>query len=446
MTTPRTTQRTPPGDLPATSQAPGTAVRPLSAAERRAADVIAARKAASASGTVSRRDATGESIERRADPAAAALAANAEAMAKARFFVALQRPRDLEVARESLLSACAEPEFADEATWELERYDAKKREKVKISGFSVRFAEAVRQSLGNTDVDTHVVWDDDERLLLQVVVTDLETNNTERAPVVVRKRTERRRLKDGQVPIETRRGSEGQTIHIVASTDDEIVEATNRGVAKAMRNAVLRLLRVDIKQACWEQLQATTKVAARAEGAATKIVGRLAELGVSAAQIEAFLGHRPDRLSVDEYKRLGGIGRAISDGEATWVEATGLAPDQDGAGGEVDYSKLPDILSDPVEQTAAASTAAPTRQPGEDDDQAAAQGGAQSRDEMISACTDLALRAGFELGTEWDECAAYIKKSCGGNPPASLNKCTNLQIEKLHRWLRVKAMGGATQQ
>lgn len=416
-----TTKTSPPGDLQASTATSTAVARPMSPAERRAADVIAARKAASASGTVARRDATGESIERRADTAAAALAANAEAMAKARFFVAMQRPRDLSLVQHQLIEACTVPEFAEEAVWELERWDSRKGEKTLIQGFSVRFAEAVRQALGNLDVDTQVVWDDDERLLLQVVVTDLETNNTERAPVVVRKRIERRRLRKDQVPIETRKGSNGQQLFIVGATDDEIVEATNRGVAKAMRNAILRLLRADIKQACWEQVQATNAVAARAEGAAEKLVAKLESVGVTREQVQAFLGHSRPTLTVEEYQRLGGIGRAISDGETTWAEATGLAPEQ----GEADYSVIPPIKPATAPTAPTATTGAAPAAGAEEDR------GGMTKDGLISECAQLAAEAGIE----WDECAAFIAKAAGGTPPQSLAKCSKLQLEKLQRWL-----------
>jgi len=183
-----------------------TTTRSKSIAEARA--LAAAQKAAERN-SVTRQDATGTSIERRAETAAAAVAANAEAMAKARFFVAMQRPRDLDVVREKLLEASALPDFAEEATWTLKRWNSTKKREEPIHGFTVRFAECARQLLGNTDVDTLVLYDDEEKVIAQVIVTDLESNTTERAPVVVRKRKERRRLRAGQEVISQRQNSEG---------------------------------------------------------------------------------------------------------------------------------------------------------------------------------------------------------------------------------------------
>ena len=401
---------TPQPDTNAAAQSPA-ASRPaaLPAAQKRAADVALARQGA---GTVHRQEATGTALERRAETAAAAVAANAEAMAKARFFVALQRPRALDLVRERLLDACAVPEFAEECTWTLERWNSEKGKKEPITGFSVRFAEAVRQYLGNTDTDTQVIWDDDEKTIVQVVVTDLETNTTERAPVVVRKRKERRKLREGQVPIETRKGSNGQVLYIVAATDDEITEATNRAVAKAMRNAVLRLLRVDIKQECWEQIQATQEQAAKAAGSATKMLAKLAELGVTREQVEAWLGHAADRLSPDEWKQLGGIGAAIKGGDATWDEV------MESRGKPTNYDVVPEI-----------------KEPAPAPAQESAEGAGPTKDGLIGEVIYLLEKCHMDFA----ELAPQIAKLCDGRAPAVLETCTKIQLVKAVGWLELQA-------
>lgn len=381
-------------------------------AEARAAAALAKRQ--QAAGTVEAQTATGTAITRSSETAAAAVAAHAEAMAKARFFVALQRPRDLELVRERLVQACADPLFADDATYQIKRWDARAQEDRIIEGFSARFAEAARVALGNIDVETTVLLDDDEKLIVQVVVTDLESNVTERVPVVVRKRIERRKLNKGQIPIGTRTGSDGQTIYIVAATDDEVQMRLNSAQSKATRNAVLRLLRADIRQECWDQVIAAQRMAAQQDGATAKALAAFRDLGVSAKQLAAFLGRDAvGELSVDELQELRGILRAIRDSETTWAEVMESRGAQDPEDGEADKP-------------------AQKKTPSE-------------REQLIAKVREAAA---LKL-LDWDTIQAQTVRLCGGNPPASWEKLTALQAQKLWQWLehlaKTEAQGGAAQ-
>lgn len=382
-------------------------------AEARAAAALAKRQ--QAAGTVEAQTATGTAITRSSETAAAAVAAHAEAMAKARFFVAIQRPRDLEVVREKLVQACADPLFAEDATYQLKRWDARAQEERVIEGFSARFAEAVRTALGNIDVETTVVLDDDEKLIVQVVVTDLESNVTERVPVVVRKRIERRKLNKGQIPIGTRTGADGQTIYIVAATDDEVQMRLNSAQSKATRNAVLRLLRADIRQECWEQVNAAQRMAAQQDGATAKALAAFRDLGVSAEQLAAFLGRDSvGELKVDELQELRGIVRAIRDGETTWAEVMESRGAQDPGAGA--------------------------------DDKPAPKKPLTEREQLIAKVREAAA---LKL-LDWETIQAQTVRLCGGNPPASWEKLTALQAQKLWQWLEhlaktEAAQGGAAQ-
>lgn len=371
--------------------------RTQTVAEARAAAAIARQQER---GTTHRQDATGTAMVKGSETAAAAVAAHAEAMAKARFFVAMQRPRDLERVREQLLAASAEPLFAEDATYELERWDQRKGEKTVIRGFSARFAEAARVALGNLDVETMVVLDDDEKLIVQVIVTDLEANVTERVPVVVRKRIERRKLNRGQVAISQRIGADGQTVHLVAATDDEIQMRLNSAQSKATRNAILRLLRADIRQECWEQVIASQTAAANQEGATGRAVGVFAELGVSSAQLAAFLGHEiTGELDPAELTRLRGVARALRDGEVTWAEVVESAGTHDSSVS----AQAPSVKDDQLRR-------------------------------IKDACA-LSL-------IEFDEVARQVVKLCGGKEPMQWEDLTILQMTKVEGWL---AKTGRTQ-
>lgn len=379
-------------------------------AEARAAAALAKRQQA---GTVEAQTATGTAITRSSETASSMVAAHAEAMAKARFFIAVQRPRDLEVVRERLVAACADPLFAEDATYQLKRWDARAQEERVIEGFSARFAEAVRTALGNIDVETTVLLDDEEKLIVQVVVTDLESNVTERVPIVVRKRIERRKLNKGQVPIATRTGSDGQTIYIVAATDDEVQMRLNSAQSKATRNAVLRLLRADIRQECWDQVVAAQRIAATQDGATAKAIAAFRDLGVSPEQLAAFLGRESlGNLTADELQELRGILRAIRDGEATWAEVMESRGAQEPEAAE----SKPDAKKQPTE-----------------------------REQLIARVREAAALKMID----WEAIQAQTVRLCGGNPPQAWEKLTSLQAQKLWQWLEhlakteAAAQGGA---
>lgn len=379
-------------------------------AEARAAAAIQKRQ--QSAGTSESQSATGTSITRTSETASSMVAAHAEAMAKARFFVALQRPRDLEVVRERLVTACADPLFAEDATYQLKRWDAKEQKERLIEGFSARFAEAARTALGNIDVETTVLLDDEEKLIVQVVVTDLESNVTERVPIVVRKRIERRRLNKGQVPIATRTGADGQTIYIVAATDDEVQMRLNSAQSKATRNAVLRLLRADIRQECWDQVVASQRMAAQQDGATAKYVARFRDLGVTEQQLAEFFGRENvGQLSPDELQELNGIGRAIRDGEATWAEI-------------MESRGVSDPEAAESKPAADAKAKAPTE-----------------REQLIAKVREAAA---LKL-IQWDDIQSQTVRLCGGNPPQAWEKLTSLQAHKLWQWLEHIAKTEATQ-
>ena len=112
------------------------------------------------------------------ETAASAMAAQAEALVKARMTVALARPRDIDGVRLKMLKECDRVGFADEAIYLKPMGGDNKA----LEGLSIRFAEAAIQLMGNIDVLCPVVYDDDEKRIIQVTVLDLETGR--RTPLV----------------------------------------------------------------------------------------------------------------------------------------------------------------------------------------------------------------------------------------------------------------------
>ena len=124
-----------------------------------------------------------------AETASTAVAVQARAAVEARYKMALMRPRSWDEVRVRLLAACKRPGFAETA-----RY-AKPVGGKSIEGPSIRFAEEALRAMGNAYVETMVVFDDDERRIVRVTVTDLEANLSYPHDITLRKTVERRRLK-----------------------------------------------------------------------------------------------------------------------------------------------------------------------------------------------------------------------------------------------------------
>ena len=115
-------------------------------------------------------------------------------MVEARYIMAIRRPRDMDVVREKMLKECRRPSFAAVA-----RYQKPiGRDKSKWpSGPSIRFAEAAVRNMTNITVETMTVYDDREKRIVRVTVTDLEANVPYAQDVTITKTIERRQRKEG---------------------------------------------------------------------------------------------------------------------------------------------------------------------------------------------------------------------------------------------------------
>jgi len=103
------------------------------------------------------------------ETASAVLAAQARAVIEARYLIAINRPRDLDVVREKLLKECRRPGFAEVAIY-------KKPIGKGVEGLSIRFAEAAIRYMCNIDISQQTIYDDAEKRIIRVSCTDMETN------------------------------------------------------------------------------------------------------------------------------------------------------------------------------------------------------------------------------------------------------------------------------
>ena len=254
------------------------------------------------------------SMVRANETSTTALAAQAKAQIEARYIVAMQRPRDMDTVRTKLLKECSRPGFAKVA-----RY-SKPVGGSKIEGPSIRFAEAALRCMGNVVPESFVVWDDEEKRVVRVSVTDIESNLTYSQDVVVPKTVERKKLGNGQQALTTRSNSFGDLVYIVRATDDDLLNKQNALVSKALRTQAIRLLPGDILEECMNAVIKVQKDAdAKDPDAAKKaVLDAFAKLNISPTQLAEFLGHDTSQIVPAELTELRAVYSAIMEGETTW--------------------------------------------------------------------------------------------------------------------------------
>lgn len=255
------------------------------------------------------------------ETASVVLAAQAKALVEARFTIAVRQPRDLEVVRQRMIRECERPSFAAVAIYSKPIGPQNIRNPKKLQGPSIRFAEACLQAMGNLAIETPAIYDDPDKRILRVSVSDMETNVTHSKDVTVHKVVERRQVQEGDEVIRTRKNSFGDTLFIRRASDDEILNQENALVSKALRTTGLRLVPGWLIDECLAEVRATQKKtdAQDPDAARRKLYDAFGEVGVSVKHIVDWLGHAGD-LQPAELEELRGIYTAIRDGDTTWRE------------------------------------------------------------------------------------------------------------------------------
>jgi len=259
----------------------------------------------------------GVQVSQSAETAATAAASKAKAIVEARYIMAKRFPRDMDSFREKMLKECRRPTFAAVARYE----KPIGRDKTKWPrGPSIRFAEAAVRNMTNMTVETYTTYDDREKRIVSVVVTDLESNVPYDQDVTITKTVERRQSKEGDTILRTRKNSYGDTVFILEATDDEIVNKQQALVSKAIRTLGLRLIPGDIVDECMAVVVDTLQRqdAQDPDAAKRRLFDAFAELGIQAAQLKEYLGHEAATLTPKELTELRGLYSAIRDGESTW--------------------------------------------------------------------------------------------------------------------------------
>jgi hypothetical protein len=277
---------------------------------------------------------SGREMVRVAEVQAAAVAAMVKAEVNARFELALLRPRNWLDVRTSLLSACERPLFADAAVFSVKR-GSKQDERGNwvdnmVEGASIRFIEEALRCMRNVMPEVRVLVEDDVKRIVRVTMTDLENNITMSEEFVIAKVIERKTARQTDEVVGERVNSYGKRVFKVVASDDEMITKQAALVSKAIRNLGKRLLPSDIHDECMEKCNAVVDAKDKADPAAARkrMVDAFAKVGVSAAQLETYLGGPVLTAPPARIKPLKGILAAITEG-MTWEEATEM-PDADG--------------------------------------------------------------------------------------------------------------------
>lgn len=245
--------------------------------------------------------------------AAIAMAAQQKAMVEARYKMALARPRDIDAVRQNMLKDAKRPSFAAVAIYH-------KPVGKGVEGPSIRFVEAAIRNMTNILTETSTVSEDDERRVIRVAVSDLETNTYFSQDVTVTKTVERNKLPQGEKPIRVRTNSKGQPVYILHATDDDILNKQNALISKAVRTLGLRLIPGDLVDEAIYYVRQTmaTQDAQNPDAAKHRIIDAFSMLGVSVESLKEYLGHELSGITPNELQTLRALYSAIKDGETSW--------------------------------------------------------------------------------------------------------------------------------
>lgn len=244
---------------------------------------------------------------------AMALVAAAEAEVKAQCAMAIKFPRDLDVVREKLLKECKRPSFAESS-----RY-AKPIGNKKVTGFSVRFAEAAIAAMGHIHTTIKTLAETPEYRKIEIRVWDAQNMISYADEATVEKTIERHSIPKGQEYVRTRLNTSGDLLYIIRATEDDLLNKVNSAKSKSIRNSGLRMVPGWLLDECENAIAETSRKsdAADPDAAKKQIFDAFAQLGVSVDDIKKYLGHEAATLQPAELQGLRELFVAVRDGETT---------------------------------------------------------------------------------------------------------------------------------
>jgi len=258
----------------------------------------------------------GEVALQRAETSAIQVAKEAEAQVNARFIMAMKNPRNEDQAAMKIVNTCKNVLFAEKAIYKKPVGGGKS-----IEGASIRFAEEMARNWKNFYINSSVVYEDETKRIVRVMVLDLEANLDYDKTITIEKTVERKNAR-GRDVVGERLNSYNERVFIVKATDDELINKESALASKAIRNGILRCIPEHIIEQAMKEARRTMKegVSRDPSGAKRQVMSNLANLNILPEDIEKYLDHSLDQVSEDEIADLKMIFLSIKDRQTTWKE------------------------------------------------------------------------------------------------------------------------------
>lgn len=248
-------------------------------------------------------------------PAALAAAEMQKARIESAYTIALNRPRSIDQVRQNILKHCERPRFAEKVKY------SKPVGGGSVTGPTIRFAEMAIREMTNVFSDIQVIYEDDKKKQIKVILCDLETNCQFTKEITVNKTVERKNKK-GRTVVGERKNTYGDTVYVVVATEDELLNKEAAQISKAIRNEGLRLIPQDIVEEAMDAADATMRKADKSDPDAAKkrLIDAFFKVGVKVCDLSEFLGHNVDQITPKELEELRKMHSALSEGSAKWSD------------------------------------------------------------------------------------------------------------------------------
>jgi hypothetical protein len=262
------------------------------------------------------------------NPAAAANAMAVEVEIKARFALALQRPRDIEQVNATILDDLQQnPDMAEEALYrkplgKQKNPETGKWEQQFAVDFSCRFVEHAIHRMGNIYVAKRIAYESENETRLLITVMDIEKNLTYSTERTVAKTVERKDPK-GRIELSRRQNSQGETVSLLAATPDESQLKVGSEYSKMLRDEAKKLLDrnmlIQVRKLV-DRIMADS-AAKDPKAAIKKIIGSFAGLGISHEQLSAYVEKPLDSLTSEDVILLRELYTGLREHSFSWEDA-----------------------------------------------------------------------------------------------------------------------------
>lgn len=210
---------------------------------------------------------------------------------QAAMVVAKKFPRDAAESANRILEACTRRTLAESAMYSYPRGGTE------VTGPSIRLAECIAQNWGNIDFGYIELEQKNNESQVMAYAWDLETNTRQSKVFTV---PHRRETRNGSKPLTDSR---------------DIYELIANQAARRIRSCILAVIPGDVIEAAVKQCEVTLAGGKIPLPDRIKdMVGKFAELDISAEQLAGFIGKNVDAFSAQDVVRLAKIYRSIKDG------------------------------------------------------------------------------------------------------------------------------------